>query len=88
MLDLVGLIPIITGVVSSSIQIGLAIHRWWQSKRDQRAQINAVQTSQQTADAAKELQSLMDVQSTFWRTNPRMLETLGREATSTLSYPS
>ena len=79
------LIPIITGVVSATIQITLAIHQWLKKKRDQRTQYEAFQTSQPTSDAAKELQSLMDVQAAFWRSNPGMWQALGKEAASTFA---
>lgn len=85
MIDPYSLIPIITGVVSATVQISLAIHRWWKTKRDQRIQYEAFQSSQPTSDAAKELQSLMDVQGAFWRSNPGMWQALGKEAASTFA---
>lgn len=85
MIDPYSLIPIITGVVSATVQISLAIHRWWKTKRDQRVQYEAFQSSQPTSDAAKELQSLMDVQAAFWRSNPGMWQALGKEAASTFA---
>jgi len=81
------LIPIISGVVSATVQIGFAIHRWWQSKRDRQTQNAAFQHSQSTSHAAKDLQSLMEVQSTFWRSNPGMWQALGRDAASTSLFP-
>jgi hypothetical protein len=85
MIDPSTVIPIITGVVSATIQITLAIHRWWQKKRDQMTQYEAFQSSQPTSNAAKELQSLMDVQAAFWRSNPGMWQALGKEAASTFA---
>jgi hypothetical protein len=85
MVDIISLIPIITGVVSATVQIGLAIRVWWQKKRDQRTQYEAFQSSQPMSDAAKELQSLMDVQGAFWRSNPGMWQALGKEAASTFA---
>jgi hypothetical protein len=85
MIDPYTIIPIITGVLSATVQISLAIQRWWQTKRDQRIQYESFQSSQPTSEAAKELQSLMDVQSAFWRSNPGMWQALGKEAASTFA---
>ena len=85
MIDPYTIIPIITGVLSATIQISLAIQRWWQTKRDQRIQYESFQSSQPTSEAAKELQSLMDVQAAFWRSNPGMWQALGKEAASTFA---
>lgn len=81
-MDPMTLIPIISGVISASVRIGEAIHKWWKNQRDQKTQQMAYQTSQPTSQSASELHSLMDVQSSFWRTNPGMWQALGREATS------
>jgi hypothetical protein len=84
MIDPTTLIPIITGVISASVQIGIAIHRWWKNQRDQQTQHMAFEASRPTSQSASELHSLMDVQSSFWRTNPGMWQALGREAASCL----
>ena len=82
MIDTSALIPIISGVISASVQIGLAIHKWLKNQRDQRTQRMAFEASHPTSQSATELHSLMDVQSSFWRTNPAMWQALGREAAS------
>src|SRR5271154_7486911 len=84
MIDPSTLIPIISGVISASVQIGVAIHRWWKNQRDQKTQHMAFEASRPTSQSASELHSLMDVQSSFWRTNPGMWQALGREAASRL----
>jgi hypothetical protein len=84
-MDVVSLIPIITGCVSAAVQIGRAVHSFWQSRKDQRTAEVAYESSQPTATAAKKLHSLMDVQSAFWRTNPGMWKALGLDSAST--YP-
>lgn len=76
------LIPIISGVVSATVQISYAIHQWWQNKKDKRVQNVAFQASQPTSQAAKELQSVMEVQRAFWQSNPGMWQALGRDAAS------
>ena len=82
MIDPTTLIPIISGVISASVQIGVAIHRWWKNQRDHQTQHMAFEASRPTSQSASELHSLMDVQSSFWRTNPGMWQALGREAAS------
>jgi hypothetical protein len=85
MMDIQTLIPLISGVVSAAMQIGSAAHKWWQNQKDRRAQEVAFATSSPTTTAAKDLTSLMDVQSAFWRSNPGMWQALGMEAAS-ISY--
>jgi hypothetical protein len=80
MLELLQLIPVITGVVSTTAQIVFAIHKWWQGKKDLRAQQAAYQTSQPTSRATTELQSLMGVQEQYWRSNPGVWQRLGPES--------
>ena len=82
MIDPSTLIPIISGVISASLQIGAAIHKWWKNQRDQQTQYMAFEASRPTSQSATELHSLMDVQSSFWRTNPGMWQALGHEAAS------
>jgi hypothetical protein len=77
------LIPIITSVVSATVQIGLAVHKWWQSKKDRQKQNAAFMTSRSTSDAAKELHSLMEVQKEYWRAHPGMWQALGHDVAST-----
>jgi hypothetical protein len=79
MIDPTTLIPIISGVISASVRIGVAIHTWWKNQRDQKTQHMAFEASRPTSQSASELHSLMDVQSSFWRTNPGMWQALGRE---------
>jgi hypothetical protein len=81
-MDPVSLIPIITGCVSAAVQIGKAVHNYLQSRKDQRLATTAFETAQPTANAAKNLHSLMDVHSAFWRTNPGMWKALGLDAAS------
>lgn len=76
------LIPIISSVVSATVQIGFAIHRWWQNKKDRQTQSTALATSRCTSDAAKELRSLMEVQKEYWRAHPEMWQALGHDAAS------
>ena len=78
------LIPIITGVVSATANLGFAIHSWWQRQKNKEAQQSAFRTSLPTATAAKDLNSLMDVQSAYWRSNPGMWKALGNDAASKL----
>ena len=82
MIDPYTLLPIISGLVSTTVQIGLAIHRWWQNKKDKEQQQRAFQASRPPSQGAKDLQSLMDVQAGFWRTNPGMWQALGPDAAS------
>jgi hypothetical protein len=82
MIDPTTLIPIISGVISASVRIGVAIHTWWKNQRDQKTQHMAFEASRPTSQSASELHSLMDVQSSFWRTNPGMWQALGGEAAS------
>jgi len=77
---MIELVQIIATLVSSSVSVGLAVHRWWQNKRDRRVQQAAYEQSRPTSEAATELERLMGVQSTFWSINPAMWAALGNEA--------
>jgi hypothetical protein len=85
MIDPYSLATVIASVVNATVQITSAIHTWWQKKRDRQTQYAAYESSRPTANAARELYSLMDVQSEFWRSNPEMWQALGHEAASMLS---
>jgi len=74
------LIPIITGGISSTVQIVLAIVRFWQAQKDRRIQNQAYQSTAPASTAAKTLQSLMGVQSSFWEKNPTLFQALGNDA--------
>ena len=80
MADPTTLIPIISGVISATVNIGLAIQKWWAFQKDRRRQNAAFQASRPTSQAASDLQSLMDVQGNYWRMNPAMWQALGHEA--------
>ena len=82
MVDPYTLISVITNVVNATVKISSAIHTWWQRKQDRNAEYAAYESAQPTANAAKELNSLMDVQAAFWRSNPQMWQVLGAEAAS------
>jgi len=86
MLDIQALIPLISGVVSAAVQIGLAANKWWQNQKSERAQQIAFAASSPTTSAAKDLNSLMDVQAAYWKSNPGMWQALGVEAAS--MFPS
>jgi hypothetical protein len=79
-MEYASLIPVITGVVSATIQIANAIHSWWRAKQDQKAQAVAVDVARPVSSAAKDLHSLLDVQTAYWRTNPGMWQALGQNA--------
>jgi len=81
-MDITTLLPMITGLVSSAVQIGTAAHKWWKNQKDRSAQESAFAQSNPTHHAANGLHSLMDVQGTFWRSNPGMWQALGIEAAS------
>ena len=78
--DMIELVQLIGSIVSSTVTVGLAVHRWWQNKRDRRIQHEAYQQSRPTSEAAKELEKLMGVQANFWSTNPQMWAALGGDA--------
>jgi len=82
MLDVQVLLPLISGVISATVQIGALAHKWWKNQKDLRAQEIAFAQANPTTTAAKDLHSLMDVQGTFWRSNPAMWQALGIEAAS------
>jgi ABC-type sulfate transport system permease component len=74
------LIPLITGGISATVQIALAIIKFWQAQKDRRTQAQAYQNTAPTSTAAKNLQSLMGVQSSFWKSNPALFQALGTDA--------
>jgi hypothetical protein len=76
------IIAVIASVVSSTGSLGFAIHRWWQHQKDRKAQQAAFQVSQPTANAAKNLNSLLGVQEAYWRSNPTMWKVLGADSAS------
>jgi hypothetical protein len=77
---MIELVQLIGSIVSSTVSVGLAVHRWWQNKRDRRVQQEAYEQSRPTSDAAKELEKLMGVQANFWARNPEMWAALGGDA--------
>lgn len=81
------LIPIITGGISATVQIAIAIVKFWQAQKDRRVQAQAYQNTAPTSAAAKNLQSLMGVQSSFWKNNPAMFQALGSDAARTPLSP-
>jgi len=80
MVDPSTLLPIISGVISAAVNIGIAIQKFWQVQKDRRRQNAAFQASHPTSHAATELHSLMDVQGQYWPMNPAMWQALGHEA--------
>jgi hypothetical protein len=85
MLDITTLLPLISGVISASTQLGLAARRWYESRQGRQAQRDAYRVSKPTDSASSAMLSLMDVQSSFWKANPDMLQALGIEAARNLS---
>jgi hypothetical protein len=79
-MEIVTLIPVISGVVSATVKIANAILSWRQRKQDQRTQAQATELAQPVSYAANDLHSLMDVQGAYWRSNPGMWQALGNEA--------
>jgi hypothetical protein len=82
MLDITTLLPLISGVISASTQLGIAARRWYESRVDRRTQREAYQVSKPTDNASTAMLSLMDVQSSYWKANPAMLQALGVDGAS------
>src|SRR4051794_32159636 len=74
------IIPIITGGISAAVQIAISIVKFWQAQKDRRIQAQTYESTSSTSAAAKELQSVMGVHSSFWKKNPTMFQALGSDA--------
>jgi hypothetical protein len=79
MIDPYTLVTVISGVLNATVQITHAIQKWLRRKKDQQTQYAAYKSSQPTENAARELNSLMDVQAAYWRSNPELWQALGKE---------